>query len=121
MKSILINESQNLKEIKDAFTSHFPHLKIEFFSEKHKEGEASSNKMKIDDTSLLKDIRTKHTEGALSIDGHQKTSTFETNFFNHFGVTVQVLRKSGNLWLQTTTTDDWSLAHQEKTGQEFDA
>lgn len=121
MKTILINESQRLKEIKEDFSQNYPHLKIEFFSEEHKSGEASSRKSMFDDSVFLKDIRTKHSEGVLSIDGHQKTSTFETNFFNHFGVTVQVLRKSGNLWLQTTTTDDWTLAHQEKTGQEFDA
>ncbi|MBK6524240.1 MAG: hypothetical protein IPG07_01010 [Crocinitomicaceae bacterium] len=73
-----------------------------------------------EDSLTLKEIRKNHTAGELSIDGHQKTSTFENNFHDHFGVTVQVFRRSGNLWLQTTTTDEWSLAHQEKTGQEFD-
>lgn len=120
MKTININENQRLIEIKDAFTSNYPHLKLEFFSEEHKAGEASSKSTKYDDSLTLKEIRTKNKSGELSIDGHLKTSTFESNFYEHFGVTVQVLRKSGNIWLQTTTTDDWTLAHQEKTGQEFD-
>lgn len=120
MKTISIKDSQQLKDIKDDFNSKFPHLKLEFFSEEHKVGEASSKKSKFDDSLYLKDIRTKHTEGELSLDGHQKTSTFESNFSNHFGVTVQVLRKSGNIWLQTTTTDDWTLAEQEQKGVEFD-
>jgi hypothetical protein len=120
MKTLMINDTQKLKEIKDAFNANYPHLKIEFFSEEHKTGEASSRKAMYEDSLTLKEIRKNHTAGELSIDGHQKTSTFENNFHNHFGVTVQVFRRSGNLWLQTTTTDEWSLAHQEKTGQEFD-
>ena len=31
-----------------------------------------------------------------------------------FGIHVQVLRKSGRVWLQTTATDDWTLAEQEQ-------
>lgn len=120
MKTITVSDNMKLSEIKDAFTAHFPHLKVEFFSSEHKVGEASSKKTMFDDHLTLKEIRTVHTEGELSVDGHQKTSTFESNFFKHFGVTVQVLRKSGNIWLQTTTTDDWTLTQQEEKGKEFD-
>lgn len=73
-----------------------------------------------DDNLLLKDIRTKHNDGVLSIDGHLKTSTFEKNFHSHFGVNVQVFRKQGRIWLQTIITDDWTLGHQEHKGEEFD-
>ena len=72
------------------------------------------------DTLLLKDIRKNHTSGELSIDGHQKTITFEENFLEHFGVNVQVFRKAGRIWLQTIMTDDWTLAAQEHKGEEFD-
>ena len=73
----------------------------------------------FDEDLFLKDIRTSTTEGDLSIDGHLKTSTFENSFKTHFGVNVQVWRRSGNMWLQTTTTDDWTLAKQEQTGKEY--
>jgi len=116
MTRIKINDSQQLKEIKDAFSAKFPHLKIEFFSEAHKAGEASTQKAMFDDSLYLKDIRTKHVSGELNIDGHQKTRTFETKFYEHFGVPVQVFRKTGNVWLQTTATDDWTLSHQEEEG-----
>lgn len=120
MKTLQISDNLRLKEIKNSFSEHFPHLKIEFFSVEHQTGEATARRAMYDDNLLLKDIRKNHTTGELSIDGHLKTSTFETSFHDHFGVNVQVFRKSGNIWLQTTTTDDWTLAHQEKTGQEFD-
>jgi hypothetical protein len=120
MNKLSISDSQKLKEIKDAFSAKFPHLKIEFFADEHKVGEANSRKAMYDDSLTLKSIRKNHMAGELSIDGHQKTSTFENNFHDHFGVTIQVYRKSGNIWIQTTTTDDWSLTHQENTGKEFD-
>ncbi|MFT4603263.1 MAG: hypothetical protein ACI857_003451 [Arenicella sp.] len=120
MNNLHISDSTQLKEIKKAFNDKFSHLKIEFFAEEHNEGEASSYKSMFDDELYLKDVRIKHTKGYLSIDGHQKTSTFESNFKEHFGVNVQVWRKAGNLWLQTTVTDTWTLSEQERKGLEYD-
>ncbi|MBD3637062.1 MAG: hypothetical protein HUJ25_06915 [Crocinitomicaceae bacterium] len=120
MDTLKISDDKQLKEIKELFNAKFPHLKIEFFSEDHNVGEASTYKSMYDDELYLSDIRSENTEGELSIDGHTKTSTFENNFKEKFGVNVQVWRKSGNMWLQTTTTDDWTLAEQERKGVEYD-
>lgn len=120
MQTLKISDNLQLKQIKNNFNEHFPHLKIEFFSEEHHNGEGSGRKAMFDDELLLKDIRTLHNSGELSIDGHQKTSTFENNFHDHFGVNVQVFRKSGRIWLQTISTDEWTLSHQENKGKEFD-
>jgi len=121
MVSVTINENQSLKSIKTAFNSQFPHLKVEFFSEAHGVGEASSPKAMYDENLLLKDIRSIKESGDFSVNGNTSTSSFESGFFNHFGVTIQVFRKSGNIWLQTTTTDDWTLDEQEAKGIEFDS
>lgn len=120
MNTLNISDDKKLRDIKDAFNAKFPHLKIEFFSEEHNEGEATAYKAMYDDELLLKDIRKNHNSGELSIDGHQKTCTFEQNFHDHFGVNVQVFRRTGNIWLQTTKTDDWTLSQQESKGQEYD-
>lgn len=120
MDTLKITDDKKLKDIKNEFNAKFPHLKIEFYSEEHDTGSASSHKAMYDDNLTLKEIRTKHVEGELSIAGNQKTSTLEQNFHDHFGVNVQVFRNSGNLWLQTTRTDDWTLAQQEEKGMEYD-
>jgi hypothetical protein len=108
-----ISDDLQLKEIKAKFKIKFPHLRLEFFSEEHGVGEASSYNSKFEDDIYLKDIRVIHNEGDLAIDGQTLTGDFETGFKSLFGVNVQVLRKSGNMWLQTTTTDRWSLNEQE--------
>lgn len=120
MKTIHISDTKTLKEIKSEFNAHFPHLKIEFYSTDHEEGEGSMKTAMYDEALTLNSIRKTDTEGDLSINGHQKTSTFEENFFTHFGVSVQVFRKSGKIWLQTTATDEWTLSEQEHKGEEFD-
>ena len=120
MNTIHISDDVKLKDIKETFNNKFPHLKIEFFAEEHEEGEASSYSSMYDDELYLKHIRKNHTQGNLSIDGHVKTSTFENGFKEHFGVNIQVWRRSGNMWLQTTSTDEWTLSRQEKKGIEYD-
>lgn len=60
-----------------------------------------------------------HRPGHISIHGHQKVNTHEHHFRENFGIDNQVFRKSANTWLQTTTTDDWTLAEQNKKGEEM--
>ena len=120
MNTLSISDDKQLKEIKAEFNNKFPHLKIEFFAEEHEVGEATKFNSMYDDELYLKDIRKVHNEGELSIDGHTKTCTFESNFKEKFGVNVQVWRRSGNMWLQTTVTDEWTLSEQEKKGVEYD-
>jgi hypothetical protein len=38
-----------------------------------------------------------------------------------FGVPVQILRKSGKIWLETTMTDHWTLLQQNQHGEEISA
>ena len=45
----------------------------------------------------------------------------EKIFKDQFGLAVQVFRKSGNLWLETTMTDNWTLQQQNNHGKEISA
>ncbi|MBK6949217.1 MAG: hypothetical protein IPH16_15200 [Haliscomenobacter sp.] len=41
---------------------------------------------------------------------------FEQAFYDTYGLNVQVFRRSGNIWIQTTATDSWTLAEQNRKG-----
>jgi hypothetical protein len=43
----------------------------------------------------------------------------ERVFQDELGLYVQVFRKSGKVWLETTATDNWSLYKQNMEGQEL--
>lgn len=117
---ILISNKQTLGEIKAAFSSKFPHLKLEFYEHAHKEGEGSPERYLLDDELSVGEIRNIHSEGHLSINANQKVNTLESRFKEIYGLNVQVFRKSNKLWMQTTATDDWTLAHQEQKGEEHE-
>jgi hypothetical protein len=44
----------------------------------------------------------------------------EKSFLVKFGLNVQVFRKSGKSWLETTITDKWTLEKQNTQGEELD-
>jgi len=113
--TIEINDDfMTLKSIKEQFNAKFPHLKIEFFETKHDEGEASAKELMYDDAFRIKDIRKEGAMIPISIHGNLKTSTLEKLFEEELGVFIQVYKKSKNVWIQTTATDDWTLSQQEK-------
>ena len=117
---IIIHDSSTLCEIQNEFGKHFPYLKLEFFGFEPIEKKRFSKKNLITDTNkTLGEIRHVHSSGHISINGHQKVSTLEQHFKENFGIDIQVFRKSANTWLQTTVTDNWTLAEQNKKGEEM--
>lgn len=117
---MIISDDKTIKNIKDEFSKKFPYLKLEFYSKEHEEGEGSKSRDVLDENLTLKAVRVNHAEGDLSIDGHLKVSTLENNFKEKYGVNVQVFRKSGKIYLQTTTTDGWTLAEQQREAEEYE-
>jgi len=43
----------------------------------------------------------------------------EKIFEDRLGLSVLVYRKSGNLWLEPTMTDNWTLAQQNENGRQI--
>lgn len=111
-----ITDNVTIREIQEAFSDKFPFLKLEFYSERHEAGEGSPDKVKLDPDQTIGDARTIDTEGDISINGHLKVSTLEHTFYEKYGLNVQVFRRSGDIWLQTISTDDWTLTEQNERG-----
>ena len=115
---ITISDNQTIQEPQDQFNEHFPFLKIEFYKKEHEVGQGNLVSSKLDSSKSIGEIRTIHDTGDLSIHGNQKVSTLEQAFHDTYGLNVQVWRKSGEIWLQTTATDEWTLSEQNHTGEE---
>lgn len=114
-----ISDDRTIRSIQEEFNSKFPYLKLEFYNKPHEIGEGSQKQSLIDADKTIGAVRTIHTEGDLSINGHLKVGTLEQNFTDMYGLNVQIFRDSNGLWLQTTSTDDWTLADQNRRGEEF--
>ena len=112
---IIIHDSSKLFEIQEEFSKHFPYLRLEFFGFEPIEEKRFSKENLISDTNkTLGEIRHVHRPGHISINGHQKVSSLEQHFRKNFGIDIQVFRKSAAIWVQTTTTDNWTLTDQNK-------
>ena len=119
MTEIKITDDKTIEEVQEAFHEHFPFLKLESYSGEHSEGKGTLDSLKINVDKTIGEARNKHNSGEVSIHGNQKVSTLESNFHDTFGLNVQVFRRSANLWLQTTVTDEWTLSQQNETAKEF--
>jgi hypothetical protein len=118
MSEILIDNDISIETIQDGFRKHFPFLKLIFYKTAHETAAGSQPKDEIDSTLTIGEVRSKDSEGHISINGHKKVSTLETEFREHYGLNVQVFRKSRKIWLQTTATDSWTLTEQNERGKE---
>jgi len=70
-------------------------------------------------TYRLKQCRKIHQDGALHISPEHTVAEMETELWEKFGLSVQIFRKSGNLWIETSLTDSWTLERQNREGMEM--
>jgi len=117
---LLIDKSKKLSSIQNEFQKQFPFLKIEFYKEAHALGKGSPNKSTLNNDLTIADVQKNSLTGTIIVNGLLKVSELETAFEKTFGLAVQVFRKSGNVWLQTTATDDWTLAEQNLKAMEIE-
>jgi hypothetical protein len=114
---ILINDRRKIHAIQEDFNKQFPYLKLEFFSKPHKVGGASPKKIMKVPGKTLGECRTIHDSGTMTITPQMTVADLEQNFRDVYGLSVQVFRKSGKVWLETTITDAWTLEEQNRQGE----
>jgi hypothetical protein len=108
---INLDPKMSLADVNAAFQNYFGLLKLEFFSETHEPGELSDEKSTLDLTTTLNEIGISEPT-RLEFNKDTKVAEFE-ELFRRLGIGVQVLRKSKELWLHTSSTDSWSLQEQQ--------
>lgn len=112
-----IEDKRRIIDLQDDFNRAFPYLKIEFFSIAHKDGAGTAKKFMISNGKTLGECRKQHTNGSFTINSKMTVTELETGFNTIYGLSVQLFRKSGRAWLETTVTDGWTLEEQNKEGE----
>ena len=113
---MIIQDSKTIGQIQKEFQGKFPGLKIEFYESSHEEHKGSNPNTQYEPSVSLRDIRSQHTEGDVTIRPEMTISEVEGMFEELFGLHVQIFRRSKGLWLQTISTDDWTLEKQNRKG-----
>lgn len=115
--TIQLHNQDTIKDIRTQFNTLFPYLKMEFFHEPSGKGKLLSKDKMIGINEKLSKISTSFKEGNLAFTNQTTVGELEHKLFTDFGLCVQVFRKSGNLWLETSATDSWSLDQQNEEGK----
>jgi hypothetical protein len=109
-----VNKGTTINAIKGEFSHMYPFLKLEFFKSAHT---FNNNRRNIHDgETRLHTISVHRPVGIISFTNDMKVVDLESLFKNKYGLHVQVFRKSGNIWLETTATDEWTLKQQNDEG-----
>jgi hypothetical protein len=117
--TIKINDSRRISEIQEEFNAAFPYLKLEFFEKLHDVGVASPKNSLRNKSITLGECRTIHNKGTIDVTPQMTVTDFEQKFSKVYGLSIQVFRRSGRVWLETTITDGWTLEEQNKQGSEL--
>ncbi len=105
-------------DVKAAFATKYKGLKLEFFYKAHEENEGSPKKDMVMDEIVLSKLNPDIHNDELHITPGMKVSELESAFEDQLGLHVQVFRKMGHIWIETTRTDHYSLKEQMKMSEE---
>jgi predicted 3-demethylubiquinone-9 3-methyltransferase (glyoxalase superfamily) len=109
---MIIKNNTTSHELKQYFNETFPGLKIEFVKKSHEAQEGSLKKDIITEDFKLSDKSTSFSEMSVDFTKASSANDVEGFFENKLGLHVQVFRQAGQGWIETTTTDDYSLEEQ---------
>jgi hypothetical protein len=115
-----IHGDRLISDVQKEFNSAYPFLKLEFFRNGQEKQNMYSAIQRISQHHKLKDCwKVKKDNGFVDVDESMTVLELENAFMDEFGLSVQVFRKSGNIWLETTMTDHWTLKRQSDHGREI--
>lgn len=110
---IVLKPDSLISDIQSQFNSLYPFLKIEFL----KNNSPTSGKSLIVNTIYrLKDLSNFSTTQKINVDKTRTVAEIAADCINKIGLSVQVLRKSGNVWNLISLTDSWTLENQNDAG-----
>jgi hypothetical protein len=115
-----IKSERLIADVQQDFSNAYPFLKIEFFRNGLKRQSRYPANLKIGNHARLKDAWVWKKDGGLvRLSDSMTVLELEEVLMDEFGLSVQVFRKSGNVWLETTMTDNWTLKQQNDHGREI--
>ncbi len=114
-----ITSSRLVSEIQKEFNDQFPFLKIEFFRSTLPRQSKWNALNRITPNLDISRCQFPKKEGVIHFQEETKVEELENIFLNEFNLKVQVFRRSGNIWLETTMTDKWTLKQQNDHGREI--
>lgn len=116
-----LSPEKTLGAVQSEFAESFPGLKLAFFTKPHHAFKGSAAKFLIQEPKkLLGELSEDMKSGYLVLEHQMPTWQVERLFEEEFGLHVQVFRRSGNIWLETSVSDNLTLEEQQSKARSSD-
>lgn len=110
--------NETIGDVKFEFNANFPFLMLDFFNPIY--DVTNQNHVEpIGPQIQIHELVDKFKDIQVIITPNMTVKELEMNFKKLLGLTVIVLRKSGNVWLEATATNNWTLEKQNEMGAEL--
>jgi hypothetical protein len=116
--NMVIAKDRTIHDVQQEFRHRFPFLKLEFYK-LDSTNAAIRTKKHLPPETTLREAGLRVDNGMINIAGEMTVAEMEKTFLRKYNLDVQVSRKSGMIWLETTMTDKWSLQKQNEHGREI--
>lgn len=113
---MLIGKQWKLRDIQNAFQNEFPFLKIEFYKPKTKQG-SNEKSEKLNPSLPVITLNSGKVPAEISIMEDKSVSDIKSVLKEILDCNILIYRKSGNHWIETSYTEDWTLKQQNEEGK----
>lgn len=102
---LYIDDTRSFQHIQYEFNERYPFLKIDFL------------RPSVGDMASL--FRRKRVQGSINIENQRTVGQITKDFEAIFGLSMMISRRSGNVWIGTSLTTDWTLERQNGEGEDI--
>src|SRR3569833_1253393 len=107
---IEIGYNRLIGDVQKDFNSLFPFLRVEFLQKGFLGTRSDGSAAKfIKPNFSFGELNRKITPGAIEFTSGLTVYELENAFYDKSGLEARVLRKSDNIWMETTMTGNWTL------------
>ena len=120
-----LDKKHKVSDVQRKFNKKFPYLKIEFYKTPFNSTEStSSSRIQTGNSTLGQCILTNNSEllnHTCIADISPDTPIFqlEQEWWEKYGLSIQVFRYLDNLWIETGLSRTWTLEQQNNAGEQF--
>ena len=115
---LFIDKESKVDDVKKIFTSCYPFFKIELYKKPFANNFIAVKKEPLPATIRLNEFIRTADEIVIDISHNVTVAELESQF-NNIGFVTEVFRKSGNVWIASSLTDNWTLQQQNAEGKEI--
>ncbi len=112
-----MNESSTLRDIQSDFSLEYPYLKMDLLKEvRDRLGWLTGMETMLPGEKMFPFYRGT-VDNTVSIRYNKTVNQLIREMEQLLDIKVRVLRRSGNVWIETTLTTDWTLEQQNSEGR----